>query len=84
MEEPKQAVRATWTHDGDECVAVVGEHLKWRSPVKGTVRFDMWRYGATVVAIEPNGTVYLDPAEHHVWNDIVQCPSSVRIEYENE
>jgi hypothetical protein len=82
-----RSVRQTsWTHNGDECVAVVGDQLKWRSPSKKPGRFGIWKYGRTVVGIEPSGRVYLDPIQWpgENWSLIIECGGSVKIEYEGE
>jgi hypothetical protein len=40
MSDENRAIRATWIHNGrEECVAVVGENFKGRSPLKETDRF---------------------------------------------
>jgi hypothetical protein len=84
--ETNRTVRQVrWMHDGDECVAAVGSALKWRRPNRKTGRFGAWHYGRTVIRIEPNGTVYLDPAERaDVWTDSIFCGRNFETEYAPE
>ena len=84
--ETNRTVRQVrWMRDGDECVAAVDSALKWRRPNRKTGRFGSWHYGRTVIRIEPNGTVYLDPAERvDVWADRIFCGRNCQFEYAPE
>jgi hypothetical protein len=81
MTGENQERRATWTHNGDECVAVEGEQLKWRSPIPKTGRSGYWQYGSTVLKIDPIGRVHLDPAGPlSGWHWEIECGPSFKLE----
>ena len=85
---PGPPTRIEWTHDGDECVAEVGQPIKWRKPedYRKRRRVGAWRYGRTVVAIDdssgPCWMVFLDPAERpDVWANPLLCGDRAKVTY---
>ena len=93
MAETNTPIRIEWIHDGDECVAEVGQPIKWRKPEtfkRGrVVRAGMWRTGRTVLAISdktgPCWMVWLDPAEMaDVWANPLLCGDRVRVTYSDD
>ena len=85
MSDENRAIRATWIHNGrEECVVVVDENLKWRSPLEETDRFGIWKYGRSVVAIDPSGRVFLDPSERpDGWANVIQCSNTFSVEHDD-
>lgn len=81
-DHPERANRQIkWKHKGDECVARVGQKLRWRSPIPNRDRFGIWQYGATVIGIDPSGRVFLAPGEPLFgWNPVIECGDSFSIE----
>jgi hypothetical protein len=81
----RQAKRITWLHDSDECVAELGEPLRWRAVRPKRGRPGGWRIGRTVWFMEP-GTpcwkVTLDVYERSDgWENPFLCRSDVEVEW---
>jgi hypothetical protein len=80
----RQARRIKWIHDGDECIAEVGEQLKWRRlSLKLSQGARAWNYGRTVWHIEPGPTtwrVQLSLVERpDGWESYLMCGDSAEV-----
>lgn len=54
----RQARSIRWEHDGNDCVAEVGQPLRWAKRERKTDRLGPWRTGRTVWLIEPEPTCW--------------------------
>jgi hypothetical protein len=82
----RQPRAITWDHDGDECVAVVGQPIKWRAyPKRNSTRYGPWRTGRTVWQIADGPTTWrvqlsiVEPRD--VWTDFIMCGDSAEVEW---
>lgn len=82
----RQAREIRWDHDGDECVAVVGQGIQWRRyPRRGGTKHGPWRRGRTVWQIADGPNTWrvqlsiLEPRD--VWADFLMCGDRVQVEW---
>lgn len=67
-----------WRDDKYECVAIVGQRMRWRemNPQTGQSARS-WTEGAIVLGVdEESRHIFLDPAEAGFWNPVIQCGES--------
>ena len=86
-EAPRTAHRITWLHDRDECVAEVGESLKWRRAEddKRQRSPGQWSYGRRVIAVVPGPPcwqVVREAGPSDGWANPILCGDQGTIEYE--
>lgn len=83
-----EATRIEWMHNGNECVAEVGQSIRWRKAetVKRgkVVRAGLWNTGRTVRRITdetgPSWMVWLDPDERlDMWENPLLCGDRVTV-----
>ena len=82
----RQARGIRWDHDGDECVAIVGQRIQWRHyPSRGGTSYGPWRLGRTVWQIADGPNTWrvqlsiLEPRD--VWQDFLMCGDRVQVEW---
>jgi hypothetical protein len=90
VEDERTVRKITWMHDGDECVAEVGQPLKWQKIDPKMGRPGMLSVGQTVVGISPGPPCWMvvrEPTEGRYgdgWANPIMCGDTVEVEYLDE